>query len=87
MIEKIKKLTERLLVYADEYYNLDSPSISDQEYDRLYDELEALENKYNFWMSNSPTRKVQGRVLDKFNKIVHSKPMLSANKTKDIDFM
>ena len=85
MIEKIKRLTEQLLVYANEYYNLDSPSISDQEYDKLYDELEALENEHNFWLSNSPTRKVQGKVLDKFNKVIHSKPMLSANKTKDIN--
>ena len=83
-IAKIKFLTKQLITYSESYYNLDSPLITDQEYDRLYDELKRLEDQSNFWLSNSPTRKVQGQVLDKFNKVVHSKPMLSANKTKDI---
>ena len=46
MIEKIKRLTEQLLIYANEYYNLDSPSISDQEYDKYLRELITLEEKY-----------------------------------------
>lgn len=84
-IEKIKSLTEELLRYCHEYYDLDSPTISDAEYDKKYDELFKLENEADFWLANSPTRKVQGQVLDCFQKVQHSKPMLSAAKTKDIN--
>ena len=85
MIERIKELTAELLQYCHEYYVLDCPSISDTEYDRKFDELFALENEANFWLANSPTRKVQGSVLDCFQKVTHSKPMLSAAKTKDVN--
>lgn len=84
-IEQIKRLTNELLQYSYEYYVLDNPSISDREYDEKYDILFALENEANFWLANSPTRYVQGAVLDGFTKITHSKPMLSAAKTKDIN--
>jgi DNA ligase (NAD+) len=84
-ITEIKNLTEELLQYCHEYYDLDSPTISDIEYDRKFDELEQLENEANFWLSNSPTKKVQGQVLEGFQKVTHSKPMLSAAKTKDIN--
>ena len=84
-IEKIKALTEELLQYCHEYYDLDAPTISDAEYDKKFSELETLENETNFWLVNSPTHKVQGQVLDCFQKVQHSKPMLSAAKTKDIN--
>ena len=84
-IENIKKLTEELLQHCHSYYVLDAPTISDAEYDKRYDELFALENEANFWLANSPTRKVQGSVLDCFTKITHSKPMLSAAKTKNVN--
>ena len=84
-IETIKNLTAELLQYCHEYYDLDRPTISDIEYDKKFDELERLENKANFYLANSPTHKVQGQVLDCFTKVKHSKPMLSAAKTKDIN--
>lgn len=84
-IERIKELTEELLYHCHLYYNLDTPVLSDAEYDKMYNELERLENESNFWLANSPTRKVQGSVLDCFAKVEHSKPMLSAAKTKDIN--
>lgn len=84
-IENIKKLTEELLQHCHSYYVLDNPTISDAEYDRKYNELEQLEDETNFYLANSPTRKVQGSVLDCFTKITHSKPMLSAAKTKDVN--
>jgi DNA ligase (NAD+) len=84
-INRIKELTEELLGHCHLYYDLDSPAISDTEFDRMYNELEHLENEANFWLANSPTRKVQGSVLDCFLKVEHSKPMLSAAKTKDIN--
>lgn len=83
-IKRIQELTEELLKHCHNYYVLDNPTISDSEYDKKFDELFALENAANFWLANSPTRKVQGSVLDCFQKVTHSKPMLSAAKTKDI---
>lgn len=84
-IKQIKELTEELLQHCHNYYGLDAPTISDAEYDKKFDELKKLEDEANFWLANSPTRKVQGTVLDCFNKIEHSKPMLSAAKTKDVN--
>lgn len=84
-IKRIKKLTEELWKYCHAYYVLDNPSISDKKYDAMLDQLKALEDEVNFWLPNSPTRKVQGQILDGFQKVAHSKPMLSAAKTKDIN--
>lgn len=84
-IDRIKELTAELLRYCHEYYDLDRPTISDTEYDKKYNELERLENEANFYLANSPTHKVQGQVLDCFTKVKHSKPMLSAAKTKDVN--
>ncbi len=84
-IERIKRLTEELLQYCHNYYVLDNPTISDAEYDRKFDELFALENEANFWLANSPTRKVQGDVLPYLTKVRHSVPMLSAAKSTNIE--
>ena len=84
-IERIKELTAELLRYCHEYYVLDNPSISDKEYDAKWNQLKALEDEANFWLANSPTRQVQGQILDGFQKVTHSKPMLSAAKTKNIN--
>lgn len=85
MINKIKELTAELLHHCHLYYDLDAPTISDAEYDQKFDELFKLETETKFWLANSPTRKIQGQVLDGFQKVTHSKPMLSAAKTKDIN--
>ena len=84
-IKQIKELTEELWKYCHAYYVLDNPSISDKAYDALLDQLKALEDEANFWLANSPTRQVQGQILDGFRKVTHSKPMLSAAKTKDVN--
>lgn len=85
IIDRIKELTAELLRYCHEYYVLDCPTISDTEYDKKFDALKQLEDEANFWLVNSPTRKVQGKILDGFQKVTHSKPMLSAAKTKDVN--
>lgn len=84
-INAIKTLTNELLYHCHLYYDLDSPEISDATYDHLYDELLKLENEANFWLANSPTRKVQGEVLPYLTKVHHSVPMLSADKSTDIE--
>lgn len=84
-IERIKELTNELLHHCHLYYDLDSPVLSDAEYDKKYNELEKLENEANFWLANSPTRKVQGEVLPYLTKVRHSIPMLSAAKSTNIE--
>ena len=60
------------------YYVLDNPTITDQEYDRYMQELISLEKKYpELKKDNSPTNRVGGTVIDEFKKIVHKIPMLS----------
>lgn len=78
--QKIKDLTEQLNRYAHEYYVLDTPSIPDSEYDRLYRELEALERDFpHFRLPESPTQRVGGAILDEFASVQHTVPMLSLN--------
>ena len=84
-IDRIKELTEELLQYCHEYYVLDCPTISDVEYDKKFDTLKQMEDEANFWLANSPTRKVQGEVLPYLTKVRHSVPMLSADKSTDIE--
>lgn len=84
-IDRIKELVKLLNKASNAYYVNDKPIMSDKEYDKFYDELEALEKETGYILSSSVTQKVQGQVLDGFQKVTHSKPMLSAAKTKDID--
>lgn len=84
-IEQIKELTAELLNHCHLYYDLDDPAISDAEYDKKFDELKRLEDEANFWLANSPTRKVQGEVLPYLEKVHHSVPMLSADKSTNIE--
>lgn len=82
--ERMKELINELNKASDAYYLYDNPIMSDKKYDNLMDQLEVLEQETGIVMSNSPLHKVQGKVFGSFDKVVHSKPMLSANKTKDI---
>lgn len=83
-IQRIKELVSILQKASYAYYGLDNPLMTDKEYDDLYEELFNLEIETNCVLAGSPTQKVQGYILDGFEKVRHSKPMLSANKTKDI---
>ena len=84
-IDRIKELVEFLNKASEAYYKYDNPIMSDKEYDSLMDELEALEKSEGFILANSPTQKVQGYILEGLTKATHSKPMLSAAKTKDVN--
>ena len=76
--KRIKELTGILNRANYEYYNLDNPSITDQEYDKYLRELINLEEKYpDLADPNSPTKRVGGEAIDKFNKVRHSIPMIS----------
>ena len=72
------KLVALLNKYNREYYELDAPSVSDQEYDRLMAELILLETENPEYLSKlSPSQRVGGKVLSGFEKIVHKRQMLS----------
>lgn len=83
-IKRVKELVSLLQKASYAYYGLDKPIMSDKEYDDLYDELVNLEKETECVLAGSPTQKVQGYVLDGFKKVEHSKPMLSADKTKEV---
>ncbi len=69
---RIKKLRAKLLYHARRYYVEDNPEISDYEYDRMYAELKALEEEHpEFFDPASPTQRVGGKPLDKFEKVTH----------------
>lgn len=74
---KIEKMVKDLNYHCYRYYVLDSPVISDEEYDRLYFHLKALEEKYHYVLPDSPTQRVGAPPLDKFAKVKHTEPMLS----------
>lgn len=76
--QRIKELRTILEKYSIEYYVNDDPSVSDQEYDRLLDELIHLEEKHpELYDANSPSQRIIGSVLDGFEKVQHSSMMLS----------
>ncbi len=67
------------------YYKFDRPVLSDREYDRLMEELKALENATGVVLSGSPTQTVPGEILEELTAVPHTKPMLSADKTKSVE--
>ncbi len=75
---KIKALRERVAYHAARYYVEDAPEISDFEYDRMYAELLSLEAAHpEYFDPASPTQRVGGAALDKFEKVTHTAPMNS----------
>lgn len=84
-LKRIKELTHQLNHYRDSYYNDSVSEISDHEYDELFDELKQLEEETNIVMANSPTHTVGYEVKSKLEKVKHSHPMLSLDKTKSVD--
>lgn len=81
-LRKQRELTDRLNRYRNEYYNYNNPSVSDEVYDRLFDELHKLEQETGIQMSNSPTVTVGYPVVGKLEKTAHKIPLLSLDKVK-----
>ncbi|RMG02101.1 MAG: NAD-dependent DNA ligase LigA [Nitrospirae bacterium] len=75
--KEIEQLVKELNYHSYRYYVLDSPVISDEEYDRLYRRLKELEEKTGYVLPDSPTQRVGAPPLDKFRKVRHREPMLS----------
>ena len=79
---EMRELVNLLNKYAREYYDNDAPTVSDAEYDRLYDELLRLEKETGIILSDSPTRRVGGAVKAKFQKHKHLKRLYSLDKCR-----
>lgn len=84
-VKRIKELVEQLNEYRDAYYNEARSDVSDAEYDRLFDVLSELENETGVVYTNSPTQSVGYEVKSELEKVEHSHPMLSLDKTKSVD--
>ena len=84
-IEEAKNLVALLNGHRHAYYNLAAPTASDVEYDRLFDELVELEKETGFILSNSPTQTVGYAVVSSLEKVTHPTPLLSLDKTKQLD--
>lgn len=81
--ERIKHLTALLNRASEAYYNQDTEIMSNLEYDKLYDELSALEEKTGIVLAGSPTVHVGYTAAEDLPKERHASPMLSLDKTKD----
>ena len=84
-LERMRELIEQLTEADIAYYKNDAPIMTDLEYDRLTEELAALEHDTGLVLSGSPTQKVSGEILENLAEVRHTKPMLSAGKTKSIE--
>ena len=84
-IRRIKELTALLTEAGKAYYQESRELMSNYQYDQLYDELAGLEKETGVILSGSPTQKVGYEVLSELPKEAHESPMLSLDKTKDVE--
>lgn len=86
IFERIEYLRKSLSYHAKRYYVYDDPEISDFEYDRLYTELLRLEEDHpEYFDPTSPTQRVGGKPLSKFEEVTHTVPMNSLSDVFDYD--
>ena len=83
--ERMLELIQLLNKAAAVYYQGQDEIISNYEYDKLYDELQSLENETNTVLAGSPSQHVGYEVLSELPKEEHPSPMLSLDKTKSVD--
>jgi DNA ligase (NAD+) len=82
--ERIRQLREEIERHNYQYYVLDDPLISDAEYDRMFRELQALEERHPALITDdSPTQRVGAKPLAAFSQVRHDTPMLSLNNAFD----
>ncbi len=82
-MDRMRQLVDLLNSYAKEYYEKDNPLVSDAEYDKLYDELVALEESSGEVFADSPTHRVGGAPIKKFSSYSHRQRLYSLDKAKD----
>lgn len=84
MLNHMKELIARIKDADVAYYKHDAPIMTDRDYDQLYDELVQLEKETGITLSGSPTQRVPGALLEGLTPVTHTRPMLSAAKTKSV---
>jgi DNA ligase (NAD+) len=82
---RIESLREDIRRHDHAYYVLDRPEISDEEYDRRFDELRRLERSPELVTADSPTQRVAGAPLPAFAQVRHAAPMLSLDSVTTPD--
>ena len=88
VFSRMRELTDKLNRYGYEYYVLDNPTVSDGEYDALYDELKRLEKETGTIFFDSPTKRVGGEPISSFKKHAHIQRLYSLDKattTEELD--
>lgn len=83
-MNRMRELVDRLNETAYQYYTLDAPTISDREWDQMYDELVALESQTGERLPDSPTRRVGGSVLAGFEPHTHLARLWSMGKAQTV---
>ena len=83
-VHRTRYLIDKLNYYT-ELYNQGKPEISDREWDDMYFELQKLEKESGLIYPDSPTQSIQYNSVSELNKVTHNHPMLSLDKTKDIE--
>ena len=84
-MDRMRELIDILNKWAYEYYVLDNPSVPDREYDRLYDELYALEKESGVVLFDSPTKRVGGEPVKGFERHAHIARLYSLDKSVTSD--
>lgn len=84
-LERMKELVDIINQHNMNYYTLDNPTISDKEYDKLYDELIQLEKETKTILPNSPTQKVGGEILEGFEKVERKTKLWSLDKSNSFE--
>jgi DNA ligase (NAD+) len=82
---RMRELIKQINEHNYHYYVMDDPTISDTEYDRIFDELAALETETRQVLDGSPTLRVGGEILPGFNPHTHIIPLWSLDKSKDAE--
>lgn len=83
-IKRMNELIAQLKEADIAYYRDDKPIMSDRDYDVLTDELKRLEQNTGLTLSGSPTQTVSGEIMEELTPVRHTRPMLSADKTKSM---
>ncbi|MBQ3158419.1 MAG: NAD-dependent DNA ligase LigA [Clostridia bacterium] len=85
ILEKMNNLIAKISEASYNYYVLDNPTISDKEWDKMYDELIAIEKQTGVVLPSSPTNKIGGVPLDKFEKTTHYRKLMSLDKAQSFE--
>ncbi len=84
-MQRMMELVKLLNRYSYEYYTLDNPTVADAQYDKLYDELVALERESGTVLKDSPTRRVGGETISEFKPHKHFNKLYSLDKCNSFD--